>query len=93
MTANDRMERIRASLDAAFDPVAIEVVDDSAQHAGHAGSSGAGETHYSVTLVSQRFAGMGRLARSRSVHQVLEAEFGSGLHALALTLRSPGEAL
>ena len=51
-----------------------------------------GETHYNVLLVSETFRGMGRVARSRAVHAVLEAEFAAGLHALSLTLRTPEEA-
>ena len=92
MTAT-RAERIREALVAAFAPTALEIVDESARHAGHAGNpDGRGETHYAVTLVSQSFAGMGRLARSRAVHAALEDEFATGLHALSLTLRTPEEA-
>jgi BolA protein len=92
MTAT-RAERIRAALAEAFAPAALEVVDESDRHAGHAGNpDGRGETHYAVTLVSSRFAGMGRLARSRAVHAALAHEFATGLHALSLTLLSPEEA-
>ncbi|WP_439578017.1 BolA family protein [Elioraea sp.] len=92
MTAT-RAERIRAVLAREFAPVALDVVDESAHHAGHAGNpDGRGETHYAVTLISARFAGMGRLARSRAVHAALDGEFATGLHALSLTLRAPGEA-
>ena len=87
-----RAERIAAALHAGFAPAEVTVVDDSAQHAGHAGARPGGETHYSVTVVSPVFAGMGRVARSRAVHEALAAEFGCGLHALALTLRTPDEA-
>jgi BolA protein len=56
---------------------------------------GAGQTHYSVLLVSQAFRGMNRVARSRAVHAALAGEFGDveagGMHALALTLRTPEE--
>jgi stress-induced morphogen len=45
-----------------------------------------------VLLVSDTFRGMGRVARARAVHSVLEAEFAAGLHALSLTLRTPEEA-
>lgn len=92
MTAT-RAERIRTILEREFAPVLLAVEDESARHAGHAGNpDGRGETHYAVTLVSPRFAGMGRLARSRAVHAALAGEFAGGLHALSLTLRSPEEA-
>lgn len=88
---NRRADRIAAALGAAFPPAEIEVVDDSHRHAGHAGAAPGGETHYSVRLVTPAFAGMGRVARSRAVHEALAAEFAGGLHALALTLKTPEE--
>lgn len=88
---DNRADRIRSVLAARFAPARIEVVDDSARHAGHAGARPGGETHYSVLLVSEAFTGMGRVARSRAVHAALEDEFSGGLHALALTLRAPAE--
>jgi len=69
----------------------LEVRDDSAQHAGHAGATPGGETHYSVLIVSGRFVGQSRVARHRMVNAALDSEFGLGLHALALTLRTPDE--
>ena len=77
----------------AFTPTTLIVRDDSARHAGHAGASDAGETHFHVHLVSQSFSGLSRVARSRAVHTVLQSEFDTGLHALALELRSPEDAL
>lgn len=78
-------------LQAEFAPATLEIRDDSHRHAGHAGARPEGETHYSVLLVSPAFAGMNRVARSRAVHAALDAEFRNGLHALALTLKAPGE--
>jgi len=86
-----RAERIRALVSAALAPVLLDVRDDSAQHAGHAGAAPGGETHYSVLVVSDRFAGQGRVARHRMVNAALDGEFAQGLHALALTLRTPEE--
>lgn len=87
----NRAARIETVLREHFAPTIMQVMDDSAQHAGHAGARDGGETHYSVLVVSDRFAGLNRVERHRMVNQALEAEFGAGLHALALTLRSPGE--
>lgn len=86
-----RATRMEAALRQAFAPAALEIIDDSAKHAGHAGARPGGETHYTVLMVSAHFAGMNRVARSRAVHEALAAEFADGLHALALTLRSPAE--
>ena len=87
-----RADRMRQTLEARFQPALLEITDDSARHAGHAGASPGGETHYSVHIVSALFAGMSRVARSRAVHEALAGEFASGLHALALRLQSPEEA-
>lgn len=88
---DNRADRIHAALTAGFNPIRLEVVDDSSSHAGHSGAAPGGETHFNVLLVSEAFAGMNRVARSRAVHALLDAEFASGLHALALTLRAPAE--
>ena len=79
-----RAARLEAVLTQAFSPTLLRVVDDSAQHAGHAGAQPGGETHYSVLLVSAAFHGMNRVARSRAVHAALAAEFSGG-HARAVT--------
>lgn len=86
-----RRERIEAKLLADFSPVAMQVVDESAKHAGHAGASPSGETHYDVAIEATAFIGLSRVERARAVHEALSAEFSSGLHALALKLRAPGE--
>ncbi|HEY1933965.1 MAG TPA: BolA family protein [Acetobacteraceae bacterium] len=88
---HSRSDRLQTILEGAFAPVLLRVQDDSARHAGHAGAQPGGQTHYNVLLVSQAFAGMNRVARSRAVHAMLAAEFAGGMHALALTLRTPQE--
>jgi stress-induced morphogen len=89
---SSRAARIEARLAADFAPLHVTVTDDSARHAGHAGAQPGGQTHYSVLLVSAAFRGQNRVARSRAVHAALADEFAGGLHALALTLRTPEEA-
>ncbi|MGE4045207.1 MAG: BolA family protein [Acetobacteraceae bacterium] len=93
--AASRAERLKAVLTETFSPTLLVVQDDSAQHAGHAGAGPAGETHYSVLMVAEAFRGQARVARSRAVHDALAREFGppetGGMHALALTLRTPEE--
>jgi BolA protein len=87
-----RAARLETALTRAFSPTILRVVDDSARHAGHAGARPGGQTHYTVLLVSEAFRGQNRVARSRAVHAVLDAEFAGGMHALSLTLRTPEEA-
>jgi len=88
-----RAARIEATLRAHLAPEMIRVTDDSGLHAGHAGARPGGQTHYSVLVVAEAFRGQTRIARSRAVHALLEPEFQDGLHALALTLRTPDEQL
>ncbi|MDE2583451.1 MAG: BolA family transcriptional regulator [Rhodospirillales bacterium] len=86
-----RAQRLEAILRDTLAPQRIEVTDDSARHAGHSGARPGGETHYSVLVVADAFAGVSRLERSRRVHALLATELAGGLHALALTLRTPDE--
>jgi len=86
-----RAQRMTAALQAAFSPQSLSVQDDSGRHAGHAGAQPGGETHFNVKIVTEAFRGLGRVERSRRVHEALRRELGEGLHALSLTLRAPGE--
>lgn len=85
-------DRIEAQLRARFAPPTLEVIDESALHAGHAGARAGGETHYRVALVSADFAGLNRVKRHRLVYAALAAEIADGVHALSLDARAPGEA-
>jgi stress-induced morphogen len=87
-----RAQRMEAVLQAAFSPASLEIVDESAMHAGHAGARPGGETHYQVTMVADTFEGLSRVDRQRRVNEVLATEFDGGLHALSLRLKAPSEA-
>jgi len=66
-------------------PTALEVIDESAAHAGHAGSDGTGSgTHFRVRIASPLFAGRTRVARHRLVYDALQQFVDRGLHALAI---------
>ena len=82
---------IRNKLTEAFAPEALEVVNDSHRHAGHAGSPGTGESHFTIKVVSAAFAGKSRLERHRMVNQALAAELSGKIHALAVTALAPDE--
>lgn len=76
---------ISARLYQDFQPVSIEVIDESGQHIGHAGANGTGQgTHFRVRLVSNKFNGLGRVARHRLVYDSLRLHFDAGLHALVI---------
>lgn len=84
-------ETIREKLEAGLAPVRIEIVDQSARHAGHAGARPEGETHFHVVVVAAAFAGKTRLQRHRLVNDLLAAELRARVHALGLTLLAPDE--
>ncbi len=86
---SDRLSRIRDLLTEAFEPVNLEITDDSGKHAGHAGAAPGGETHYTVKITSAAFEGLSRLQVQRSVMLVLQPEFDTGLHALSLKASAP----
>ena len=84
-------EQITKKLLQAFAPVAIEVVNDSHRHTGHAGSPQTGESHFSVKVVSESFAGKSRVERHRMVNEVLAEELKDRIHALAISALAPEE--
>ena len=69
---------------AAFQPVVLEVENESAKHHGHAGDDGSGESHFRVTIRAPAFAPMSRIARHRAVHAALGPDVVGRIHALAL---------
>jgi BolA protein len=75
---------------AALEPETIDIVDDSASHAGHAGARSGGG-HYELTIVSARFAGRPRIERHRMVYTALGPLMQQQIHALALRTLAPGE--
>lgn len=91
MPPDQRIARIKALLDASLSPVACEVDDESALHAGHAGAASGGG-HYRLRLVSSRFEGQPRLARHRLVYDALHEMMQNDIHALAITALTPTEA-
>jgi len=86
---------IRDKLTAAFAPADLEVRDESARHAGHAGATRGdgshGETHFHVRIVSAAFEGSSRVERQRRVHAALKEELAGPVHALSLALLAPSE--
>ncbi len=82
---------IRRKLSEALAPTRLDIVDDSARHAGHVGARPEGETHFNVEIVSTRFAGLSRVARQRLVYGVLADELRTDVHALALKTATPEE--
>jgi BolA protein len=75
----------------ALDPESVELVDESAQHAGHAGARPGGNTHWRLTIVSRRFDGKNSVSRHRLVYEALGELMKDPIHALAITARTPEE--
>lgn len=75
----------------AFAPVRLEVINDSARHHGHAGDDGSGESHFTVVIESEAFAGVPRLQRQRRVIAALGDIVGRRVHAVAIRASEPGE--
>ncbi len=87
---SDRLDRIRARLDATFGPLQCQLEDESALHAGHAGAASGGG-HYRVRLVCAQFEGQNRLMRHRLVYDCLHDMMHTEIHALAIIALAPSE--
>lgn len=86
-----RLERIRSQLAAALPGAAIQLIDDSHRHAGHAGARD-GRGHFSVHIVSGAFAGLRPLQRHQLVYRALDELMRTDIHALSITALTPEEA-
>ncbi len=84
-------KEITARLTAALNPSHLDVINDSAQHSGHMGDDGSGESHFTVVIQSAAFAGQSRVARQRLVNQALGDLMAGAVHAMAIKATAPGE--
>jgi BolA family transcriptional regulator, general stress-responsive regulator len=85
-------DAIRHRLAAALAPSRLELIDESALHAGHAGARAQGESHFRVLIVTAMFAGKTRLDRQRMVFAALADLMRTDVHALSITALTPEEA-
>jgi BolA protein len=81
--------QLRSALEQAFAPTTLEILDDSAAHAGHAGARSGG--HYRVKLVAEAFRGHSSLERHRLVYAAVAPLLSGSVHALNIVARSPEE--
>ena len=87
MTVADAItKRLRA-----LSPTKLELLDESAKHAGHAGAAPGGNTHWKLTIVSAAFAGNPTVARHRMIYQALGDLMQNPIHALSISAKAPGE--
>lgn len=90
MSGPVQLEMVRL-LSAAFAPTSLAVINDSASHHGHSGDDGSGESHFTVEIEAEAFAGTSRLERQRMVNRALGDIPGQRVHALAIKAKAPGE--
>jgi BolA family transcriptional regulator, general stress-responsive regulator len=83
-------EEIRRRL-AALSPSHLELLDESAKHAGHAGARPGGNTHWKLTIVSAAFSGASTLARHRMIYDALGELMQEPIHALSISAKTPAE--
>lgn len=84
-------EKMKAALSEALAPSALKITDDSHLHAGHSGAPDGGESHFTVEITAEAFAGKTRVARHRLVNSALGDLLKTRIHALAIKARAPGE--
>ncbi len=82
-------EEISKLLTEAFAPTKLDVINDSAQHSGHAGDDGSGESHFTIVIEAPAFAELNRLARQRAVIAALGDIVGERVHAVAIKASAP----
>ena len=91
LTMGAIFEAIQLKLTSAFQPLRLEIEDDSARHHGHAGARPGKESHFNVTIESAAFVGAAKVARQRMVYHALAEELAGPLHALSVKALAPGE--
>ncbi len=79
-------KQIEAKIKTEFDPVYMELVNESSKHA-----HGSEESHFKLLVVSEKFVGVSRIARQRWIYQLLNEEMSQGIHALAQKALTPEE--
>jgi BolA protein len=82
---SERVERLRAALQAALQPTLLEIRDDSAKHIGHAGAREGG--HFHVTIAAAAFTGVSQVQRHRMVYAAAAELMGRDIHALSIDAR------
>jgi len=83
--ASEMEQRLRAALA----PTRLEVINDSAQHHGHVGDDGSGESHFTIVVEAAAFAGVSRVERQRMVNRALGDIPGNRVHAVAVRAFAP----
>jgi len=84
-------KQMEAKMREAFDPVTLEIINESHLHAGHQpGFNGEGESHMRIRMTADKFNGMSRVNIDREINKICQPEFDAGLHALAIDAKGTG---
>ncbi|WP_379922025.1 BolA family protein [Erythrobacter sp. R86502] len=84
-------DEMHTLLTSAFAPTRLAIINDSAQHSGHMGDDGSGESHFTIEIEAHAFSDMNRLARQRAVIAALGDIVGRRVHAVAIKAGVPAE--
>jgi len=84
-------DTIRRKLTDALAPTRLDIVDDSARHAGHSGAAPGGESHFKVTVVADAFENKSRIERHMLVNEALAEELRGPVHMLQIKAMTPAE--
>jgi len=84
-------ETIEKKLKAGLTVEFLEIIDDSADHAGHIGARPGGESHFSVEVTAKEFTGLSRIDRHKLINNILKDELKNQVHALSIKALSPEE--
>jgi BolA protein len=87
---SDRISMIRERLTRALEPTRLDIVDQSAAHAGHEGARSGGG-HYVITIVAAAFAGLPLLKRHRLIYAAMGEAMKDEIHALSIRAYAPDE--
>jgi BolA protein len=88
---DNRVAQLRSVLERELTPLKLEIIDDSAKHAGHAGAREGG--HFRVRLVAAAFSGLSQLERHRLVYAAVAPLMGQSVHALSIVAHTPEETI
>jgi BolA protein len=90
MTGDTRIEKLKSRLQEALAPIQLEIIDETAKHAGHAGAASGGG-HYILHIVASAFQDKSPVQRHRLVFDAVGDMMHTDIHALSIQAKAPGE--
>jgi len=90
MTSDTRIEKLESRLQEALAPMQLEIIDETAKHAGHAGAASGGG-HYILHIVARAFEDKSPIQRHRLVFDAVGDMMHTDIHALSIQAKAPGE--